>query len=99
MPSDRIRVLLDSLGPVSEATRRALSGPSSIGSSSLNPLGLRFLQGARVIDLLTGQAAVVQFGTRDVQTNGDVYRVQLADASVHYRTREQLEPASPAVRV
>jgi hypothetical protein len=93
MPSERLRVLLDSLGPVSDTERARLNAPAAGRSSADNPLGLRHLRGARVVDLVSGMTAVVQYGDRDPQTNVERYRVQLADASVQYRTRDQLEPA------
>lgn len=92
MASDRLRALLDDLGTVKGKRLEELRAGSAAPAAADNPLGLRFANGARVIDLVTGSRGRVQVGSRDAGTNAAVFRVQLADASVQWRGAEQLEP-------
>lgn len=91
MATDKVRAVLDSLGAVSAQARERLTRAGEAASTAPNPLGLRFTDGTRVLDLTTGQRGRVQFGQRDAQTNTEVFRVQLADARVVWRTRDELE--------
>lgn len=97
---DRMRALLDDLGTVSAKERARLSAASSAPASRDNPLGLRFSNGARVIDLVTGLKGIVTSGARDAQTREELFRVQLADARAVYRLATEIEPdPSPAPAV
>lgn len=89
---ERMRALLDDLGKANDQERQRLTAASAATRPNANPLGLRFSVGDRVLDLLSGKRGLVQAGDRDPQTNAERFRVQLADASVQYRLREQLEP-------
>lgn len=100
MATDRVRALLDDIGKVSGRRLEQLRAGSAAPAAADNPLGLRFATGARVIDLVTGDRGLVQMGHRDGSTNAEIFRVQLTNASVQWRSREQLEPdptpATPA---
>lgn len=93
MATDRTRALLDSLGTMQQRDLERLKNASASPAAADNPLGLRYAVGARVLDLITGKIVTVQHGARDQQTNEELYRVQLPDASIHYRGKDQLAAA------
>lgn len=94
---DRLRALLDDLGKTNDLEKTRLTAASSATRPNSNPLGLRFSEGDRVLDLLSGKRGLVKSGARDPQTREELFRVELVDATAQYRTREQLEPdPSPA---
>lgn len=100
MSGDRTRAILDSLGTVTRQASAPAAPAGAAGPSSDNPLGLRFLAGARVLDLATGQRGVVETGHR-ISSEGDgVFHVRFADGSHRWRGAGELEPdptpAAPA---
>jgi len=100
MGSERVRALLDDLrNGVARAPLLSRAGSSSAPTAD-NPLGLKFAIGARVIDLVTGERGVVQWSGRDASTNEELFRVHFPDASVHWKSKDQLEldPTSAALR-
>jgi hypothetical protein len=97
MGSERVRALLDDLKHGIARAPLLSQANSAAPSPADNPLGLAFAIGARVLDLITGERGFVQWSGRDASTNVELFRVQLADASIHWRTKEQLEPMPAAV--
>lgn len=91
--------LIDRLGKVRAASLQRLRDATSASPAANAWAELQWTRGARVIDLLTGLAGVVQDGRRDDQTNQVVFRVQLADLRVVYRTVDELvDDVAPAVK-
>ncbi|MGB2711409.1 MAG: hypothetical protein WBC33_07815 [Conexibacter sp.] len=92
MTTPEIRSLVDQVKQQNDQERDRLASAASASSAPRNPLGLRFPIGARVLELASGQRGIVQHGDRDPQTNGERYRVQLADARIVLRGGNELEP-------
>ena len=92
MASDRVRALLDDLksGRPTTPVLATVKGAGAVSAD--NPLGLKFSIGARVLDLVTGARGAVQWSGRDASINQELFRVQFTDASIQWRTKEQLEP-------
>lgn len=92
MSPQPLQNVLDELAKQTAAQRSGL-GNAAIGAMrAQTPIGLRFGNGARVLDLTTGHRGLVQFGDRDPQTHFERYRVELADARIVYRSERELEP-------
>jgi len=60
MATDSMRATLDRLKTNSDKSRDAARSAADASTSALNPLGLRFPLGARVIDTATGQEGVIE---------------------------------------
>jgi hypothetical protein len=92
MASERMRALLDDLGKVGGERLEQLRAAGAVTSPADNPLGLRFANGARVVDLATGTKANVIRGMRDSETGGARYSIRLDDARLVFRVDSELEP-------
>jgi len=92
MATDRVRALLDDLGTVKGQALERLRTNAAAPAAALNPLGLRFVSGARVLDLVSGQRGEVTYGERHARTGEELYSVALGDARNVFRRREELEP-------
>lgn len=89
------RNLIDRLGKLSAPSLERLRSQSDAASSSAPANTLRFKTGDRVIDLASGQAGLVQLARRDTQVNDELYTVQLADARVVHRGKDELVGTTP----
>lgn len=87
-----LRQLVDQLKTQTDTERQQLQDAAAARRAPLNPLGLRFVTGARVLDLATGQRGLVQRGMRWAPTNEGSYGVQLADGRMVTRSDHELEP-------
>lgn len=97
MGTDSNRNLIDRLGKVSAPSLQRLRDISDRAAAADLGVGPRWARGARVIDLSTGLAGVVQEARPDSQTSAIVFRVQLADLRVVYRTVDELADDAAAV--
>lgn len=97
MGTDSNRNLIDRLGKVSAPSLQRLRESSDAAALADRGAGPRWARGARVIDLSTGLAGIVQESRRDDQTAVIVFRVQLADLRVVYRTVAELADDAAAV--
>jgi len=98
MATDNNRNLIDRLGKVSAPSLQRLRDISDRAAAADLGVGQRWVRGSRVIDLLTGLKGLVQEARPDSQTNVIVFRVQLADLRVVFRTVDELaDDQSPAV--
>lgn len=99
MAENNDRRLIDRLGTVSTSSLQRLRDITDAADAGNLNIGLTRSRGARVLDLLTGLAGVVQDGRRDDQAGAIVFRVQLADLRVVYRTVDELvDDQAPAVK-
>jgi hypothetical protein len=48
-----------------------------------------------VVDLASGQAGIVRLARRDTQVNDELYTVQLADARIVHRGKDELVGTAP----
>lgn len=92
MAEPDLRRLVDDLKAHNDQERQRLTSAAAASSAPSNPLNLRFVAGARVLDLVTGKRGLVQRAGRDAATNAELYHVQLGDARVVFRGKDELEP-------
>ena len=96
MASDSVRAWRDKLERDKAESASRLADAAAAASSAQRLPGLRFVAGARVIDLGTGNLAIVQDGSRDPGTGEVAYRIEFAPGRIGLRLESELEPAPQA---
>lgn len=94
MPTSR--ELIDQAARMTEAERSSLRRAARINGAAASPLGLKFVAGARVLDLASGFQGTVREADRDSVGVGGVYRVELTDGRSVWRVDTELEPVRTA---
>jgi hypothetical protein len=91
-----LRDLVEQTRASVQADKSRLAAAAAGTTSDRNPRGLRFPDGAPVIDVATGAAAVVIDGSRVAGSAEEVFRVRYADGRTGARAAHELEPAPAA---
>lgn len=88
------RELIDRLGRMTTEERAEINRAGRIGAAMGNPLGLKFAEGARVLDVATGLRGTVRVPRLAPKGSGGLYNVVLDDGRLVYRVDTELEADS-----